>query len=288
MSALENQLEETKEGDSLRRRPFSRGGRGRGRGRFGRGGRGGRGRGRGSDESNEEPRQPREIRAVSNVPVPTELIGHSSIGVVTAIIRRGRLKFGFISIGDGTRPTLEVPRVYFSFSHLKDTSLIIRKGYKVAFVLKNDDQERPYASEIELTEEGKTEAVEREAIIAQKRSENTGFRGETSTANVAAPSSDYKKKPRPIRPRKIPEPNVINLKVKCEGKTGEKIIPFDVTQSIGKLKSVAATEFEAPLTFNVYFVNDANPNGLFLTKSLLNSVTENDTILLAQPKDAEI
>jgi len=223
----------------------------------------------GAAESNAAPRK-ETVRPVS-APVPAELIGKTSKGVVTAIIRRGRLKFGFIHIGDETKP--ETPRIYFSFLHLKDSDTIFRKGYAVQFRCDQDDKGRAYAADIELTEEGKVGAAAREAVIAARRSE-----GKPEGAGA-----ETEKRPR--RPRKPVEEKKVTLKVTCDGKSGEKNIEIDLNQSVGKLKNITTTEFEAPVHYNVFHVTKANPAGEFLTKAILNTLNAGDHIHLGEPKE---
>jgi hypothetical protein len=222
-------------------------------------------------ESEEVVQVQRTYNRTPPIPFPVENLGQPTTGIVSAIIRKGRIKFGFIHVGDGSKPNHEVPKIYFSFSNLKDTSLIIRKGYKVAFVGKKDDKGRSYAGDIELTEEGKEEAVQRESVIAQKRLENP---------------TEYK----PRTPRVFKEKNV-NLKVTIEGSNEFKTIPFNVNLSVGRLKSTVLAEFNnASLTLSVYLILAGAPSKtLFLTRQLLFNATENDTILLAERKqlDAE-
>jgi len=222
----------------------------------------------------DKPRTPRP----PSVPVPPEMIGKHCVGIITAIIRRGRVKFGFIHIGDEKTPTTEAPRIYFSFQYLKDTSLILRKGYNVQFTVKKDEKDRPHAADIELTEAGKIGAAEREASIAQKRSER-------EASGESAEHADRERRPR--RPRKVLEEKNVVLKVTCDGVTGSKDITFDLNQSIGKLKNTASTAFEAPVTHNVYHVTKENPKGEFLTKAILSGLVAGDHVHLGEPREVK-
>jgi len=222
-----------------------------------------------------EPRVRKE-RPVS-LPFPMELIGKKSVGLVAAIVRRGRLKFGFINLGLEEKPETETARIYFSFDHLSDADLFLRRGYPVEFVSLADEKGRPYANEIKLTENGKQVAAEREATISQQRLER-------SAEESSAPKRE--RAPRERRERKAVEPRPLSLTVTCDGKSGSKIIEFDVAQSVGKLKNVACTEFEAPIHYNVFHV--AKEGQVFLTKAILVTLSARDTIHLAEPKDVPV
>lgn len=202
--------------------------------------------------------------------VPTEMVGTSQTGIVNSIIRKGRIRFGFILIGEKENPDAMVPRVYFSFSNVADPAVIIRRGYLVKFDVKADEQDRSYADGVALTDEGKTIAAEREAKIAEMRAEEE--------ANGERPAR---------RERKVREPKLVKLKVKCEGKSDEKEIEFNMNQSVGRVKGIAAGQFDAPIEFNVYHVTDAEPAGIFLTKSIMHSLVEGDKILLAPKREEE-
>jgi hypothetical protein len=89
---------------------------------------------------------------------------------VSAVVRKGRLRFGFIHIGDVDKPEEEKPRIYFNFEEFVDKA-VPRRGYLVQFTCSTDDKSRSYASAITLTAEGKTLAAEREAAIALKRAQ---------------------------------------------------------------------------------------------------------------------
>jgi hypothetical protein len=206
----------------------------------------------------------------ASIPVPPELVGKSAVGYVTDIVRRGRFRFGFINIGAEEKPVGEVPRIYFNFESLAESEPYLRRGYLVEFTVQNDEQGRPFASGVKLTEKGKELAKEREAKIAEQRAE----RGE-------AP----KRAPRERRPP-MEDRNVV-LKVTCQGKSEEKSIEFNVAQSVGKLKNVACTAFEAPITYNVFHVTKENPKGEFLTKSVLSKMNDGDAIHLAEPAAEE-
>jgi len=188
------------------------------------------------------------------------------------IIRKERARFGFIHIGDGSKPSAEVPRIYFSLSNLKDSNFIVRKGYPVQFICKEDDQKRIYAADVELTEAGKAVADEREAEITAKRAERAND-----------PSNENNER-RVRRPRKPIEDKLVTLKVTCEGKPSEKLIEFNLAQSVGKLKNVATSEFEAPLHYNVFYKSSANSEEVFLTRAILVTLNPNDWIHLAEPK----
>jgi len=214
-----------------------------------------------------EPRERVKRERPATVPVPPEMVGKSSVGWVTDIIRRGRLKFGFINVGPDEKPVGEVPRIYFSFENLAETDSFLRRGYPVEFTIQNDEKARPYAANVKLTAKGRELAAEKEAAIAKQKAE----RGD---APRRAP-----------RERKPMEERLVVLKVTCEGKAEEKSIEFNVAQSVGKLKNVACTAFEAPITYNVFHVSAENPKGEYLTKSVLSKMNSGDAIRLAEPTE---
>ena len=99
------------------------------------------------------------------------LQGKSVEGIVSAVVRKGRLRFGFIHIGDIDKPEEEKPRIYFNFEEFVDKAVVPRRGYLVQFTCSTDDKSRSFASGISLTAEGKTLAAEREVAIAEKRAQ---------------------------------------------------------------------------------------------------------------------
>jgi len=232
-------------------------------------------------ESSGEPRAPREPRVkverAPSLPVPSDLVGKRTVGLVSAIVRRGRLKFGFISLGTEEIAENESVKIYFSFESLSDPNLFLRRGYPVEFTVNLDEKGRSFASDIMLTAAGVTVAAEREAAIAQRKLE----RG----AEEKFDGPKKERAPREPRERKPLEEKPVVLKVTCEGKSEVKFIEFNMAQSVGKLKNIATTHFDAPVHYNVFHLSPAAPQGVFLTKSILVKLNTNDAIHLAEPKD---
>lgn len=211
------------------------------------------------------------------VPVPQELVGKAAEGTVVSVIRKGKYNFGFISLSTGDDfDDNKYPRIYFNPSYLADSSLYLRRGYVVKFNVSNDEEGRSVAKDIDLTEAGKKIKTEREAIIAQKRSER-----QQQQPKEAAVTR------RRREPRRQREYKKITLKVLKAGSDIEKSIEFALNQSIGKLKSIATKELEAPIEYSVFHVTSENPEGVFLTKSILNKLTDNDIIRLAPKPEAQ-
>jgi len=208
------------------------------------------------------------------------LIGKTSTGIVNAVVRRGKARFGFINIGNDEKAN-DVARIYFSYENVPD-EVILRRGYPVEFLAKHDDKGRVNAVDVKLTEGGKSVAVEREALVAQKRAERIAAGG---TAAPAVGEARERKPRAPRPPRKPLEDRLVTLRVTCAGHNDAKQIEVNLAHSVGKLKAVASTAFEAPLTYNVYHVTAENPEGLFLTRSILNKLTASDTIHLGEPKE---
>jgi hypothetical protein len=274
---------------------------------------GGRGRGprapRAEGEEGPEPRVKKE--RPDSTPVPAEFIGQTKEGVVSAIIRKNRVKFGFIHLCPGPEIDEAAPRIYFSFNDLTDSTTTIRRGYVVTLKCSQDDQERAFATEITLTEEGLKIAEEREAEIERKKSEQAAEEGEGRP----------KKAP---RERKPVEEKPVSLAVSCEGFAEVKTIQFNAAQSVGKLKNIgmtyahtyiyahththilihihahthiyiyiykhthiATTAFEAPVEFNVYRSSAEDQKAEFLTKAVLLTLVDGDAIHLAAPVEVK-
>jgi hypothetical protein len=205
-----------------------------------------------------------------SVPVPPSFVGQNKVGVVSAIIRKGRVKFGFINICPGPEIDESAPRIYFNFANLADESVTIRRGYVVSFKVSADEQERAFAENITLTEEGKKIAAAKDAEIAARQSSRPA--GEDSEKPKRAPRE---RKPQPEKP--------VQLKVTCEGKAGAKDVTVNAAQSVGKLKNVATTAWEAPVEFNVYHVSNEDGH-VFMTKAILLALKDGDKVHLAAPK----
>lgn len=260
MSAIVDAAETKPVSRRIRKRPQGEGARRRSR------------KPRDTEDRTDQPAAERKPRPES-IPVPAEFVGKTMTGVVSAIIRKGRLRFGFIHIGAGPEIDEAAPRIYFSFSRLSDTNTTIRRGYVVSFLIAADEQGRAFADAIDLTEEGKVIAAEKEVEIARRRVENPR-EGE----EAGAPRRERRER-RPV------EEKLVTLRVTCEGKADVKLITFNVAQTVGKVKNVATSEFDAPVEFNVFHVTAENPTGVFLTKALLSSLAENETIHLGAPRE---
>lgn len=197
-------------------------------------------------------------------------------GIVSAVVRKGRLRFGFIHIGDISLPEEEKPRIYFNFVEFADETVIPRRGYLVEFTCKSDPKDRPYASDISLTEEGKVYAAEREAAIAIKKAEKAA-EGEANGRPVS--TSAPRESRRPLRERRVVEGKKISLQVSLVGGSEKKSIVVDLSQSIGRLKTNAAALFDAPNHFNVFH------NDTFLTKAILSGLNDDDLIQIGEPRE---
>lgn len=185
------------------------------------------------------------------VPVPPEFIGTTQTGIVSYINSRDyKNKFGFIHICPGKKIDNNAPRIYFNLNAVKEsTTFIIRRSYLVSFSCNLDDQQRAYAADIELTEEGIQVATLREASIEKKRklaSEQQaitaaaaveGGGGVVAVADVlqTATSDDMvPKKERKGRRQQPPPPSKpIVLKVSCEGKADIQLLTFSKRFTLG-------------------------------------------------------
>lgn len=215
------------------------------------------------------PRERKE-RPVS-IPVPPALVGSNQVGVVSAIIRKGRVKFGFIHLCPGPEIDESTPRIYFSFAALADPAVTIRRGYVVSFKVSADEDQRPFAEDIALTEVGKQIAAAKDAEIAARQ--------------AARPAGeDSERAPRAPRERRPQAEKPVTVKVTCEGKPGHKDLVVNVAQSVGKLKNVATTAWDAPIEFNVFHVDAGNH--VFMTKAILVNLVDGDHVHLATPQEA--
>lgn len=215
------------------------------------------------------------------VPVPDNLVGKTSVGMVETVIRRGKYNFGFITLGTDAA-TESTPRVYFNPSHLGENGLILRRGYTVEFTVELDEEKRSVAKDIKLTAEGAKAKEEREAEIAKKRAER---QQEKEAEGEKTEEKKEKSARRQRRPRKRVEGRNVTLKVKVDGSSEEKTVEIGVNQSIGKLKSLAVAATGSSNECSVYYVSAENPKGEFLTKAILSKLNDNDTILLGPKKE---
>mmetsp|Transcript_95139 Transcript_95139/g.186692 ORF Transcript_95139/g.186692 Transcript_95139/m.186692 type:complete len:258 (+) Transcript_95139:62-835(+) len=205
-----------------------------------------------------------------STPVPPSFVGQTKVGVVSAIIRKGRVKFGFINICPGPEIDEAAPRIYFNFTQMADSAVTIRRGYIVSFKVAADESSRAFAENIALTEEGKKIAAAKDAEIAARQ--------------AAKPAEEGEKPKRAPRERKPQPEKPVNVKVTCEGKSETKDITINAAQSVGKLKNVASTAFDAPMEFNVFHVTSAG--NVFMTKAILTSLVDGDKIHLGKAVDA--
>lgn len=202
------------------------------------------------------------------------MIGQKVTGRVTVIIKKGRFKFGFIHIGPTETAEEELPRIYFSFEEVQG-EVAIRNKYQVEFTCRKDEQDRAYAAGVVLTPAGQAMAVEREALLAASQA-----------AREAKQAGAPAKKERAPRERKPREERNVMLRVTCEGSTrGEQRLEVNVAGSVGKLKNIATTAFDAPLTHNVFLLTEAEPKGVFLTRTLLAGLETDARVHLGAPTD---
>lgn len=220
------------------------------------------------------------------VPVPSDMIGKTITGTVYTVIRRGRFNFGFITPGTDGTVDEKTPQIYFNPSCLGDAGLVLRKGYTVECTVELDEEKRSVAKNIKLTAEGVKAKEEREAEIAKKRAERQQQAPAAQPEKKEEAAEEKKDAPRrQKRIRKRPEGRTVTLKVKVEGGNDEKSIEANVSQSIGKLKSIAVTATGAATDCSVYYVSAENPKGEFLTKAIFSKLNDNDTILLGPKRD---
>ena len=251
--------------ESSTRRNDRRGGRGSGRG----GGRG-RGRGRGSsrlrsaggedgDDNGERRQYP------PTIPVPVEMMGTVVTGKITDLVRRGRGQFGFILIGDG--PRTESPRIYFNFKDYSDPKFPPRRGYLVELLCSEDDEKRPYATNVKLTELGQEEAEAREEEYKKKQASGEGVKRNGRIRRERREIED--------------DDRTVTLRVTCDDKDEVIELAVKVNQSIGKLKYNAVEEFGVTPEYSVFCnITPENPEGDMLNRTLLSEMADGDAIHL--------
>ena len=228
-------------------------------------------------------RAPRPPRV--STPVAAELFGKNATGTIDGVINGGRSKYGFINI-EGSDA-----RIYFSVTNFDAAEFPPRRGYGVEFLVTKDDTDRPSATNVKLTAEGKVQAAEREAKIAAEKASPAPARERKAAAAPAAAAAGAEageRKRRVRAPRERPEDDrSISLQVHCVGKTEVKTVVAKLSQSIGKLKHTATEAFEASPTLNVFAnVTSENPQGVLLSKALLRGMVDNDAVYLREPVPA--
>lgn len=237
------------------------------------------------------PREPRE-----RVPVPPELVGQTRTGTIVDVVLRGAAGFGFIEIEGGAR-------VHFRLAPFTEANEFkARRGYEVQFTGDKDEKDRVYASNVRLTAAGRAQAAEREGKIAADKAANPAPektrkpRREPKEAGAAkearpkaaeggadaAPKEKRVRKPRERRERPVrPEDDrSLSLRVTCQGRSEAHVVQAHLSQSIGKLKHAATEAFGAPVTYNVFH------NNALLTKAILRTLNDNDTVHIKEPEAA--
>ena len=205
-----------------------------------------------NDDINNNDEKEEKVKIVRlRVPVPPEFIGTTQTGIVSYINSRDyKNKFGFIHICPGRKIDNNAPRIYFNLNAVKEsTTFIIRRNYLVSFSCNLDDQQRAYAADIELTEEGIQVATLREASIEKKRklaSEQQAVTAvtegggggvvadvlQTTTLDIV-PKKEGKGRRQQQQQQQPPPSKPIVLKVSCEGKADIQLLTFSKRSTLG-------------------------------------------------------
>lgn len=201
------------------------------------------------DINNNDEKEGKEKIIRPRVPVPPEFIGTKQTGIVSYINSRDyKNKFGFIHICPGRKIDNNAPRIYFNLNAVKEsTTFIIRRSYLVSFSCNLDDQQRAYAADIELTEEGIEIAILREASIEKKRKLATEQQAITDAAAAGgeggdngavaeilkSATSDSVPPKNKGKERKLQPSKPIILKVSCEGKADIQLLTFNKRSTLG-------------------------------------------------------
>lgn len=202
-----------------------------------------------NDDINNNDEKEEKVKIVRlRVPVPPEFIGTTQTGIVSYINSRDyKNKFGFIHICPGRKIDNNAPRIYFNLNAVKEsTTFIIRRNYLVSFSCNLDDQQRAYAADIELTEEGIQVATLREASIEKKRklaSEQQAVTAVTEGGGGGVVADVLQTTTLDIVPKKEgkgrrqqqqqPPSKPIVLKVSCEGKADIQLLTFSKRSTLG-------------------------------------------------------
>lgn len=210
------------------------------------------------------------------------MLGKKATGIVATVVKKGRYNFGFITLG--AEGDASAPTIYFNPTAVVDTNLFLRKGYEVELVVGKDEDGRTSAKEIKLTAAGEKTKVERDAAFEARRAERAAAPAPAAAAAVAGGEEDRKPRVRKPRPPAA-EGTPLSLKVTCQGHAGEKTVDVHNLISVGRLKGISTTAFEAPVAYNVYHVPKDGSAHVFLTKAVLSTLSNGDKIHLAEPKE---
>ena len=155
----------------------------------------------------------------------------------------------------------------------------VRRGYQVDFSVTKDEKDRPFATDVKLTAEGRVAAVEREATIAGTKVEvKEGKENKEVNKESAAPRQKKERKPRVLDER------TVSLVVSAQGKSDFQVVA-QLSQSIGKLKFSCVEGLGVPTDYNIYCDrSSANPKGIMLTKALLRNMKDGDKIFMVPPE----
>lgn len=128
--------------------------------------------------------------------------------------------------------------------------------------------------------EGEEGAAKKKRRNRKKSAKKPAAEGDAAAAPAPAAATTEKKPPR--------ERRSATFEITVEGdasKTGS--VTFPISQSIGRLKSIATKAVEAPTDLSVYLITAEHPTGVFLTRAVLNGVTESGKLLLAPKREAD-
>eukprot|EP01039_Chlorochromonas_danica_P000499 gene499-538_t len=214
------------------------------------------------------------------VPVPEDLQGKTVVGVVSTLVRRGKFNFGFITIGEDE----SAPSIYFNPSGLVDPKLYLRRGYEVELLVTKDEEGRATAKDIKLTPKGEQAKAENDAIFEAKRKERAAAPPAAAAAAEGAVETEKKSKPRTRKPRgPVQEGDAISFVVTSQDSNEQKTVETHTLVSLGKLKTVAAKLFDAPLSYQIFLVD--NGKKVRLDKELFSGLKSGDKIHLAAAEE---
>lgn len=267
------------------------------------------------------PRPPR----VETAPITEDFVGKTFVGRISDVILHGqpirRPVFGFINIGDNVEAVESVPSIFFKRSEFNDADhRYPRRGYQVEFTVSKNEEGKFFAVNVHLTPAGKAEADENkkkadEAKAARKEAAAAATPAPVATtpAPVAAvktttkptkttatpkPTTTSTPTPAPVvksedgaakkksAAKKVKNDTIVQLKVTLEGKPESHTVDVKVGAPLGGLKKEIIKLFNATGDFKINHVTSENPEGTYLSMSILRSLKNGDHIHFAKAEPA--
>lgn len=156
---------------------------------------------------------------------PSTRVGE--VGVLGTIARWFfKFKYGFIGEGKDSVTNENVPRIFFPKKSI--SGFFPRSGYSVTFDIKKDDQNRLYADNVKLTEEGLKAVEEAKKIYAARKAERPE-------------KSQTVEKPKP-QPTESKPPKTNKKKAKSNALKSKKVVSKPETDDVAPKPEVSKVE----------------------------------------------